>query len=297
MNLSHLVTSYHTPPSSTSSHSSTSHKRQALHNETPALSVSNVYYDRNASNLAYARTHQPPLSPPVEDQPRFSLPSISSLLQGADNLPPIHISKKQRPNPLSQRGLDQTSQNHGSNHGFINKSRIILPPTPPLRPGSGLDRSKHSPSSSSPASAHSPISVANLTNASITPTTETSHHRQISQAHRLIRIPGRASRKPARFLSPAISSPYFHIFYSAGSSTLFLSATAPTPPSFDDFHLAAPSLFSAVEHGPLPTEPGQVRLYDLSQGIFSPIELADSLTQPYGRETIQVPAYQLWQVI
>ncbi|KAL2385513.1 hypothetical protein RJZ90_001253 [Blastomyces dermatitidis] len=93
MNLSHLVTSYYSPPS-TYSHSSTSQKRQALQSEPSSLSVSNGYYDRNASNLAYARSPQPPLSPPVEDQARFSLPSISSLLQGADQLAPVHVASR-----------------------------------------------------------------------------------------------------------------------------------------------------------------------------------------------------------
>lgn len=33
----------------------------------------------------YSRSPQPPLSPPVEDQPKCSLPSISTLFQGADS--------------------------------------------------------------------------------------------------------------------------------------------------------------------------------------------------------------------
>ncbi|OAX81786.1 hypothetical protein ACJ72_03873 [Emergomyces africanus] len=180
MNLSHLVTSYQNSPSSTYSYSGTSQKRQALHSEPSSLSVSNGYYDRNASNLAYSRTPQPPLSPPVEEQTRFSLPSISTLLQGADHLSPVHIAKKHRPNSLSPIDVDLKSQGHGASQRPMNRPRMILPPTPPLRPGSGLDGSNHSPSGSSPSSAHSPISVANLTNSTISSTE--SYQRRTSQA-------------------------------------------------------------------------------------------------------------------
>ncbi|KKZ59899.1 hypothetical protein EMCG_05285 [[Emmonsia] crescens] len=179
MNLSHLVTSYHNPPS-TYSYSGISQKRQSLQSEPSSLSVSNGYYDRNASNLAYSRTPQPPLSPPVEEQTRFSLPSISSLLQGTDHLPPVHVAKKHRPNPLLPENVDLKSHGHGATQRAINRPRMILPPTPPLRPGSGLDGSRHSPSGSSPSSAHSPISVANLTSSTISPTDSSYQHR-ISQ--------------------------------------------------------------------------------------------------------------------
>lgn len=33
----------------------------------------------------YSRSPQPPLSPPVEDQPKCTLPSISTLFEGADS--------------------------------------------------------------------------------------------------------------------------------------------------------------------------------------------------------------------
>ncbi|PGH04183.1 hypothetical protein AJ79_07161 [Helicocarpus griseus UAMH5409] len=178
MNLSHLVTSYHSPP--TSSAPGGSQKRQSLQSEPSSLSVSNGYYDRNASNLAYGRTPQPPLSPPIEEQNKFSLPSISSLLQGADSLPPVHVAKKQRPNSLSHGDIDHKFQLHGANQGSASRPRMILPPTPPLRPGSGLDRPNHSPSRSSPSSTHSPISVANLTNPGVTPR-DAPHRRRMSQ--------------------------------------------------------------------------------------------------------------------
>ncbi|KAJ5543922.1 hypothetical protein N7494_005201 [Penicillium frequentans] len=61
------------------------------------------------------------LSPPVEDQVKYSLPSIFSLLEGADRQ---HAAKRQRLSPSQ-------SLNHGVYY------TIHVPPTP-LRPGSGL---------------------------------------------------------------------------------------------------------------------------------------------------------------
>ncbi|EQL31851.1 hypothetical protein BDFG_05899 [Blastomyces dermatitidis ATCC 26199] len=218
MNLSHLVTSYYSPPS-TYSHSSTSQKRQALQSEPSSLSVSNGYYDRNASNLAYARSPQPPLSPPVEDQARFSLPSISSLLQGADQLAPVHVAKKHRPNPLSSGEVDLKSQGQGASQKPISRPRMILPPTPPLRPGSGLDGSKHSPSGSSPSSANSPVSVANLTSAS---STDSSYQPGMSQ----VPFPPQSARSSVSQSSP-ISLTDKH--YTASSSLPAISTPFASP--------------------------------------------------------------------
>ncbi|KAL2365943.1 hypothetical protein RJZ56_001089 [Blastomyces dermatitidis] len=256
MNLSHLVTSYYSPPS-TYSHSSTSQKRQALQSEPSSLSVSNGYYDRNASNLAYARSPQPPLSPPVEDQARFSLPSISSLLQGADQLAPVHVAKKHRPNPLSSGEVDLKSQGQGASQKPISRPRMILPPTPPLRPGSGLDGSKHSPSGSSPSSANSPVSVANLTSAS---STDSSYQPGMSQ----VPFPPQSARSSVSQSSP-ISLTDKH--YTASSSlpaisTPFASPVEPPttstdPPAPSPFHglnLAAPPLLPTLKHGSLPTK-------------------------------------------
>ncbi|KAJ5180086.1 hypothetical protein N7492_003296 [Penicillium capsulatum] len=76
----------------------------------------------------YSDTYQKrraPLSPPVEER-KCSLPSISSLLEGADGAQ--HTAKRPRLSPVSQR-----------------YEPVRLPPTPPLRPGSG---SGHTPSPS-----------------------------------------------------------------------------------------------------------------------------------------------------
>ncbi|KAJ5632690.1 hypothetical protein N7490_009029 [Penicillium lividum] len=74
----------------------------------------------------HKRPLQAPPSPPVEDQVKCSLPSISSLLEGADGQ---HAAKRQRLSPSLSRDRDIYDTIH-------------LPPTPPLRPGSGSGHSR-----------------------------------------------------------------------------------------------------------------------------------------------------------
>ncbi|KAJ5860202.1 uncharacterized protein N7529_007512 [Penicillium soppii] len=79
--------------------------------------VDSSYYKRSA-----------PLSPPAEE-PKVSLPSISSLLEGADGQ---HSAKRQRLSPSI-----------GERH--VRVQSYELPPTPPLRPGSGHGHNRASP--------------------------------------------------------------------------------------------------------------------------------------------------------
>ncbi|CAI7649793.1 unnamed protein product [Penicillium glandicola] len=76
------------------------------------------YYKRSA-----------PLSPPAEE-PKVSLPSISSLFEGADGAQ--HAAKRQRLSPSL-----------GDRH--VRVQSYELPPTPPLRPGSGHAHRRASP--------------------------------------------------------------------------------------------------------------------------------------------------------
>ncbi|KGO69738.1 Zinc finger, C2H2 [Penicillium italicum] len=70
-----------------------------------------------------------PLSPPAEE-PKVSLPSISSLFEGADGAQPA--AKRQRLSPsLVER--------------HVRVQSYELPPTPPLRPGSGHAHRRASP--------------------------------------------------------------------------------------------------------------------------------------------------------
>ncbi|CAG7956321.1 unnamed protein product [Penicillium nalgiovense] len=71
----------------------------------------------------------PPLSPPAEE-PKVSLPSISSLFEGADGAQ--HAAKRQRLSPSL-----------GDRH--VRVQSYELPLTPPLRPGSGHAHRRASP--------------------------------------------------------------------------------------------------------------------------------------------------------
>ncbi|KAL1983968.1 hypothetical protein VTN96DRAFT_9742 [Rasamsonia emersonii] len=99
--------------------------------------------EKNAPNsyfpsMNFTQSPRAPLSPPAEDQPKCSLPSISTLLEGVDcALPP---AKRHRPNP--------SQSNEPS-------SRMFLPPTPPLHSDGGFSEGKHSPSSSTSSSSRS----------------------------------------------------------------------------------------------------------------------------------------------
>ncbi|KAJ6066562.1 uncharacterized protein N7446_003599 [Penicillium canescens] len=80
-----------------------------------------VYTPKDSSH--YKRSA--PLSPPVEE-PKCSLPSISALLEGADGAQ--HSAKRQRLSPHRD-----------------DIRHYEMPPTPPLRPGSGNGQSRASP--------------------------------------------------------------------------------------------------------------------------------------------------------
>ncbi|KAJ5742711.1 uncharacterized protein N7511_011112 [Penicillium nucicola] len=78
-----------------------------------------------------------PLSPPVEE-PKCSLPSISALLEGADGQ---HSAKRQRLSPHRD-----------------DIRHYEMPPTPPLRPGSGNGHSRASPVTTKESNHRSSIS-------------------------------------------------------------------------------------------------------------------------------------------
>ncbi|KAJ5502728.1 hypothetical protein N7463_005602 [Penicillium fimorum] len=84
----------------------------------PMYTLESSYYKRS-----------PPLSPPAEE-PKVSLPSISSLFEGADVAQ--HAAKRQRLSPsLAER--------------HIRVQSYEMPPTPPMRPGSGHAHRRASP--------------------------------------------------------------------------------------------------------------------------------------------------------
>ncbi|PYI30077.1 hypothetical protein BP00DRAFT_346999 [Aspergillus indologenus CBS 114.80] len=95
--------------------------------------------------VSYSRA---PPSPPVEEMPpKCSLPSISTLLEGADGAS-MHAAKRARVTPPVQRELDTRLPSQPLDAIKANGPQIGLPPTPPLRPGSGFNSVSHSPTSS-----------------------------------------------------------------------------------------------------------------------------------------------------
>ncbi|OJJ43073.1 hypothetical protein ASPZODRAFT_136621 [Penicilliopsis zonata CBS 506.65] len=98
----------------------------------PTTTSSSYFTTAAAATTSYVRSPQPPLSPPVDDQPKCSLPSISTLLEGADSA--FHSAKRPRYSPDSESRRSYQSYDPVTAH---------LPPTPPLRPGSGFSSSNH----------------------------------------------------------------------------------------------------------------------------------------------------------
>ncbi|KAL1960500.1 hypothetical protein VTO42DRAFT_7799 [Malbranchea cinnamomea] len=147
-------------------------------NVIPSISIpkNNIYQGSSPTSYSYQRISQAPLSPPEEEPVKCSLPSISSLLEGVDGISRDSETKYQRPNPAPEREWDRGSQSHGSTQTI--RDRPVLPPTPPLRPGSGFQEPRHSPAASS-VSSHS-VSVANLTGPNLSPAREDPDQRRFS---------------------------------------------------------------------------------------------------------------------
>ncbi|RDW72566.1 C2H2-type zinc finger protein [Aspergillus mulundensis] len=109
-----------------------------------------------SANTSFTRT-QAPLSPPVEDRSsKCSLPSISALLDSADGAstqatskPSSSLSDLAQSNiPVERQRLSSPVYREAFDKNPAAAAPIRLPPTPPLRPGSGFHSAGHSPSSS-----------------------------------------------------------------------------------------------------------------------------------------------------
>ncbi|CAL5869016.1 uncharacterized protein PFLUO_LOCUS3244 [Penicillium psychrofluorescens] len=105
---------------------------------TPASSYApsaGSYFPPTTTAQKRSSPQQPPMSPPVDEQqqkPKCSLPSISTLLENADGQ---HAAKRPRLSPPIQAARLGRSQSYD----------VGLPPTPPMRPGSGVRSHSHSP--------------------------------------------------------------------------------------------------------------------------------------------------------
>lgn len=174
------------------------------------------YWDSSLSK-SYMRYPQRPPSPPAEAERKFSLPSISSLLQGADSSL-YHAAKRQRidSSPPKEWELRRSlSQGHES-------LAVNLPPTPPLGPNSGHHSSGQSPTPpTKPADKcqlpppPNKVTLPSLTDPSFIATIQISTSKSSSASH--------LSRPP--YLSPV-----------SCVSSSFSSPVEPSPSSTTSYH-------------------------------------------------------------
>ncbi|KAJ5895842.1 C2H2 finger domain transcription factor mtfA [Penicillium subrubescens] len=178
-----------------------------LHGAAPAPKLYTETYGK--------RSLQAPLSPPVEDQPKCSLPSISTLLEGAE-----HSAKRQRLSPPAH----QRDARYDT---------ICMPPTPPLRPGSG---SGHSSISHSPVELNTPKHTSpHMHRSSISSTTSsTAPHHSHSHSH---------SHGP--YASPAPST--------SSTGSTYTSPVETNPPNNNTLYYPRPP--STTTFNPAPTTP------------------------------------------
>ncbi|KKK17241.1 hypothetical protein P175DRAFT_0442915 [Aspergillus ochraceoroseus IBT 24754] len=195
-------------------------------NSPPAIYAGAFY--PTASTTSYSHFAHGPLSPPVEDRsPRCSLPSISALLDSADGVS-TQAAKRQRLSSPTQRELDARAS-------FDKAPPVRLPPTPPLRPGSGFHSTAHSPSTSVSTGSSTIIIKTEYPQQPVTlpsPTDRSSISSQGSVQH----ASGAAYASPApsasSYSSPIEPSTSSNLYYQhpVSSSTYQSAASVPQPP-------------------------------------------------------------------
>ena len=88
-----------------------------------------------------------------------------------------HCVERHRPNPSIEQDWDRRSRSYGSSQAI--RDMPVLPPTPPLRPGSGFQEIRPSPTASS-VSSRSIISLPNPTATNTPSASEDSRQRRFS---------------------------------------------------------------------------------------------------------------------
>lgn len=284
MNLASLVTSYgpDSPPiprlqttASAPAVTPKSHSRtydQYRERKTPTSPYSSTTFGMSAT-FASSISPRMPLSPPAEERRKWSLPSISSLLEGAAADASLPSAKRLRLSPEPRAPLQSTDQN------VMNGSRTVLPPTPPLRPGSGFSETKRSSTApSSPDSAISPTSITSSSNPIKNP--ESFHRQQQqqsqpqSQSPTLASLVSTTSAVPAerasasqdshtqsRFSGPQYPSP-------APTISSYASPVEPSPSPVVYYQRPAASTFQAANNAPASVSPST------SSQLISPVNPA-----------------------
>ncbi|MCJ1485037.1 hypothetical protein MMC06_005210, partial [Schaereria dolodes] len=102
----------------------------------------------NQANPTFPHTPQPPPSPPVDDPSnKCILPSIQTLIGMADS-PSSQNESERPPHQQLEGGFSHDSRPYPYGLPTVSNPKA-LPLTPPLRPASGFDGSRQSPSESS----------------------------------------------------------------------------------------------------------------------------------------------------
>ncbi|KKA19010.1 hypothetical protein T310_7038 [Rasamsonia emersonii CBS 393.64] len=263
--------------------------------------------EKNAPNsyfpsMNFTQSPRAPLSPPAEDQPKCSLPSISTLLEGVDcALPP---AKRHRPNP--------SQSNEPS-------SRMFLPPTPPLHStgdsaGQTLSivinlillalslyvqqqqcyQLDESAAAADTASTHYDVTANAIIRAALHFPGVTHFQCSLCIArtehgllHLVRRAAGSVSGEKSSQLVPGPER---------GTTCSGHAAIVPcTDDLAGDSGMAAPPLLPAVQLGAVSAEPRPLRVPDLPQGLLAAVESPHPLAQPHGREALPVHACGVWQ--
>ncbi|KAK1141765.1 hypothetical protein N8T08_008430 [Aspergillus melleus] len=174
---------------------------------------------------SYSRTPQPPLSPPVDDVPKCSLPSISSLLEGADGAA-MHAAKRQRTTPPLHGEAEIRSQAKVRETFVPSGPQTNMPPTPPMRPGSGFHSNGHSPSASSVSAIKTEYPPTQMSLPSPTDRSSISSQGSVQHAPYVSPAPSVAS-----FSSPIDPPASSAVYYQRpGSSGTYQSAPAQAAP-------------------------------------------------------------------
>lgn len=126
-------------------------------------------------------------------------------------------------------------QSHAQGQVVVSNARVLLPPTPPLRPGSGFDSSNQSPSA---ASSHSSNSASNYYSGGAFNNLEPHQQRQISHAP----LPQKRPSIHSQGLhSPFTGSPYASP--GTASTSSFVSPIDPPVSSAMYYQRALPGSF------------------------------------------------------
>lgn len=193
--------------------------------------ISLAYASNHLSHqYSYVSAPQAPPSPPIDEIPKCSLPSISNLLVLADNPRTQEQTEQCRQGFMSEsksrlpdivpRNASHSQQSPQFLSRTLHTSRQHLPPTPPMHAVSGSDVHR-SPSLSSTSTSQHPVVTANNfhrpSTSAINNVDPHSQRQSLNQAPQSV-VPF--------YMQPAYSSPQY---YPSPQSVSSVSSHSPTP--------------------------------------------------------------------